>query len=477
MITKGYIFSIFYALLCLLLAFVLYKFGVTKKTTRKVVHILVGFEWVILNHFMGASIHFLVVCLSFLVLLFVSHRNNLMPMISSDGDNAPGTVYYAVAMSIMATVTLFIPKMMLPFGIGVFCTSLGDGFAGFIGQSITAKINKKIYGNKTVFGAVANFAFCFASILILKYIFSIDLSILDCVIVALFATEIELCVGRGLDNIAVTLGSAFLTFFILNCSATMDYIVPILLTPLMIAFAYKKKALTIGGIVAAIAIDIVISAALGNAGFLVLLALFVFGIFSDKIKKNSKKTANNEKKTSECRSYKQVLANSVVPTAMALLFAVSSNRIFVVAFACAFAEALSDTFASGFGVFSKKTYDIIGFKPCKNGLSGGVSLLGTLFSVVGASIIAILSSLLGIVSWLEIWIVVLCGFFGCLVDSILGSTVQVKYKCRNCGEIVEKKEHCNLKTEKHSGISFVDNNVVNLFGTIFATILSYILYM
>ena len=108
MIIKGYIFSVFYALICLAFAFVLYKIGVAKTTTRKVVHILVGFEWVILNHFMGAGIHFLAVCLLFLLILMVSYRKNLMPMISSDEDNAPGTVYYAVAMSIMATVTLFV---------------------------------------------------------------------------------------------------------------------------------------------------------------------------------------------------------------------------------------------------------------------------------------------------------------------------------------------------------------------------------
>nr|MBE6545708.1 hypothetical protein [Oscillospiraceae bacterium] len=135
MIVKGYLFSVLYALICLALGFVLYKFGVAKKITRKIVHILVGFEWVILYYFVGPGIHFLAVCLLFLALLAVSYRKNLMPMISSDADNAPGTVYYALAMSVMAAVTLFIPEMILPFGIGAFCTSLGDGLAGLVGQS------------------------------------------------------------------------------------------------------------------------------------------------------------------------------------------------------------------------------------------------------------------------------------------------------------------------------------------------------
>ena len=59
-----------------------------------------------------------------------------MPMISSDSDNAPGTVYYALAMTGVSLVGCFIPEVMLPFGIGVMCTSIGDGFAGVIGQLI-----------------------------------------------------------------------------------------------------------------------------------------------------------------------------------------------------------------------------------------------------------------------------------------------------------------------------------------------------
>ena len=477
MIIKGYIFSVFYALICLAFAFVLYNIGVAKTTTRKVVHILVGFEWVILNHFMGAGIHFLAVCLLFLLILMVSYRKNLMPMISSNEDNAPGTVYYAVAMSIMATVTLFVPKMILPFGIGVFCTSVGDGFAGLIGQSIKSSFNKRIYNNKTLFGTFANFVFSLTSIFVLKNIYAIDLSIVNCLLIAIFATELELFVGRGLDNIAVTLGAAFLSFFIINCPETANYIAPILLTPLMIAFASKKKALTIGGIAAALLVDIGISVSLGNAGFLILLSFFVFGIVSDKIKKKHKKSEQNELKSIECRSYKQVLANSLISLIFAILCIVTKQRIFAVAFVAGFAEALADTFASGFGVFSKHTVDIVRFKPCKKGLSGGVSFIGSICAVLGATLIAAVAYAVGLINAREIGVVILAGFLGCVVDSILGATIQVKYKCSTCGTIVEKKEHCQAKTVKNSGLSFVDNNLVNFLSTVFAAVLSIIFIM
>ena len=107
MIFWGYIGALSYGILCLLISMVAYKAGVPKRYTRKIVHILVGFEWVILYHTMGVGIHFIAVCLIFTALLAVSYKKSLMPMISSDGDNAPGTVYYGLSMTAMAIASLF----------------------------------------------------------------------------------------------------------------------------------------------------------------------------------------------------------------------------------------------------------------------------------------------------------------------------------------------------------------------------------
>ena len=132
-IIKGYIFSVLYGLICIAFGLLLYKLGLPKKYTRKTVHILVGFEWTILYIFMGPSLHFLAVCLAFTLLLLVTHVKKLVPAMSSDGDNAPGTVYYAVAMSVLATVSYFEPRFVLPFGIAVFCTSfISDAEESFI---------------------------------------------------------------------------------------------------------------------------------------------------------------------------------------------------------------------------------------------------------------------------------------------------------------------------------------------------------
>ncbi len=481
MIIKGYLYGVLYAVLCLAVAFVLYKVGVAKKITRKIVHILVGAEWIILYHFFGPSIHFLAVCLLFLIVLAISHRKNLMPMISSDGDNAPGTVYYAVAMSVMAIITLFIPDMILPFGIGVFCTSLGDGFAGLVGQSITAGWNKKVYGNKTLVGAAVNLLSCFGVALAFDRIFNLGLSVWHCIAIAILGLELELFTGLGLDNISITLGTSYLSYFFVSFPGAENYVVPILLTPAIIAFAYKKKALTVSGIIAAIILDVVISISLGNLGFIILLIFFVGGIAVDKIKKSKEKCRQKEKsgieKRGSCRDHVQVLANGSVAALCAILYLIIREDVFVIAFVASLAEALADTVASGIGVLHGRAFDPFRMKPCTPGVSGGMSLMGTSASAVAALIVATISLAFEPIGITSALIIALSAILGGIFDSFLGSLLQVKYKCTVCCNITEREEHCGVKTQKHSGIRFINNDTVNLLGTLFAASISAVLYL
>ena len=480
MIIKGYVFGVLYALLCLALAFVLYKLGTPEKITRKIVHILIGFEWVILNHFFGGGIHFLIVCILFLVLLLISHRKKLLPMISSDDENSPGTVYYGVAMTIMATVTLFVPDMIIPFGIGVFCTSLGDGIAGLLGQMINAPSNIKIYGNKTIYGTLFNLIASFIAVGLIQKEFNLGLSLLHILAIAFFATILELVTGKGLDNITVTLGSAFLAYFFVHIEGAENYIIPILITPIMIAFAYKKQALTVGGIVAAIIVDLIISVSIGNFGFTILLAFFVGGIITDKVKnkhKNKGRIATKQKQSgTERRSSLQVLANSLVAAICAAAYFITNEKVLLVAFVASLAEAFADTAASGIGVTVGRAYDLFRMRPCVPGISGGMSLLGTGASLIAAALISLLAFAFGAISPIEALLVLFVAFLGAIFDSFLGSLLQVKYKCRVCGTIVDSAEHCGKKNERYYGLSFVTNDTVNLLGTLFSAIFAGLLY-
>lgn len=480
MIVLGYIISILYVLLCVGGAMLLSVFRVPKKYTRKFVHILVGFEWVILYHFFGASVHFFAVCVLFTLLLFIDYKAKLLPAMSSDGDNAPGTVYYALAMTILSFASLFAGEIILPFGIAVFCTSLGDGFAGVVGQAVRAH-NPKIYGSKSLFGTVTNFAVCLIATATFSAIFNYPLEIWHCLAIAIFATEIELFVSRGLDNLILTISVAALAYFFVYIPGTSDYILPILLTPLIIALSYTKRALTIGGIILAVVMDLFVSISLKNFGFAVLTAFFAGSVVIDKIKKRRKNTEQNKdydiEKRGECRDVVQVFANGAVALVAAICYLITQNRLFIVAFVSSLAEAFADTTASGVGIFSKKTYDLFRGKRCDRGISGGVSLIGTFSSLIASFLIALVAFAFSKITVTELLIITAAGFFGCLFDSMLGSLVQVKYKCGVCGKITEREEHCGVRAQRYRGLLFIDNDVVNLLGTIFAAAFSVIIYV
>ena len=480
MVLKGYIFSIVYVLICLLAALVAYRLGVPKKITRKIVHIFVGFEWVILYHFFGASVHFLIVCLLFLVLLSIDYKMKLVPAMSSDGDNAPGTVYYAVAMTVMASVSMLLPRMIFPFGISVFCTSFGDGLAGIFGQAIK-RFNKKIYGNKTLVGTMANLLVSFVVTLVFSCAFGLEISVWYCLAISILAAEVELISGRGLDNLLITVAVSLFSYALLYIPGIVNYLAPILITPVIIAFAKKKNALTNGAIIAALLLDVIVSITFGNFGFAVLSLFFCGSILADKVKKNAKNTRQNEnkqaKKNGECRNVIQVLANGGMALIACGGFLFSGERVFLIMYVASLAEAFADTVASGVGALSDKVFDVFRFERCEPGLSGGMSVIGTLSSLMSATALSLFAFVTSALSPKEAILVTLAAFLGAVFDSMLGSLIQGKYICTVCKRLVEKREHCGEKTELHRGFSTVNNDVVNGLSTVFAAALSAIIFV
>lgn len=71
---------------------------------------------------------------------------------------------------------------------------------------------------------------------------------------------------------------------------------------------------------------------------------------------------------------------------MSIIYKLTADPIFEAAAIAASSECLADTFASDFGVsLGKKCYSPILHRPLKHvGINGGVSTIGTLFSVLGS---------------------------------------------------------------------------------------------
>lgn len=474
MVAKGYIFAFLYCALCILIALVASKLGARKKYTRKIVHILVGFEWFILQFYHGASYHFIIVCLIFVALLYIAYKFNLLPAMSSDSDNAPGTVFYGVSMTIMAVITYLIPEFIYPFGIAVVCTSVGDGFAGVVGGAVQ-KYNPKVYKNKTLFGALSNLVFSFIFTLLFVELFELHLAVWQILLISVFSAGLELISERGFDNITIPLGTSILAYSFMYIEGIVNYIVPIILTPFVILIVNRKKVLTPSGILFAVLLDIVVSVALGNFGFVLLLLFLALSVVIDKLKKIKTHGIDDISKRGDRRDEVQVIANGIVPAVMALCFVITGKPIFIVGYTATLAEAFADTAASGFGAFSNSAYDIFRFKKVAKGLSGGVSLIGTLSSLIAAIAFPFIAMAFGVLNLKFVFVSGFCAFAGAVFDSFLGSLCQAKYECERCGVVTEREVHCECKTKRISGLKVLDNDLVNVLSAVFAGVLAIII--
>ena len=72
----------------------------------------------------------------------------------------------------------------------------------------------------------------------------------------------------------------------------------------------------------------------------------------------------------------------------------------------------------------------------------------------------------------EFFIASFSGFLGAVFDSFLGSVFQAKYKCKVCGVMTEKEEHCSKPAELISGFAAIDNDVVNIISCAFSAVVA-----
>ncbi len=253
-------------------------------------------------------------------------------------------------------------------------------------------------------------------------------------------------------------------------SAKMDrmpplFFVALVLAPLAGLVAWKLKALTPSGAVAAAGVGFSHLAFGGWPGAGALLLFFVTSTALSKIGKRQKEALGFEK--SSRRDALQVLANGGVAALCALLIPMIGDRGFVLMLG-ALAAACADTWATEVGsLFGGTPRKITTLRPVRTGESGAISPLGTLAALCGAGLLASLcplfSPLLGVRGILS---VLLGGFLGSLVDSLLGATLQAQWKDSD-GNFTEIRHGKPAR-----GWTFMNNDTVNFIATLTGALLA-----
>lgn len=240
--------------------------------------------------------------------------------------------------------------------------------------------------------------------------------------------------------------------------------------------AFKRRSLSRSGIVGAIATGTTTFGLGGWSWGLSLIFFFVSSSLFSHFRAHDKEQAAADKfsKGSQ-RDISQVFANGGLAALLAigygLVYSHLLQQIFRAGFTGAIATATADTWATELGVLSTdKPRLITTGKPVAPGTSGGITLLGTAASALGA-----ISS--GLVFWLLQrcqktlailpLLALVSGLAGSLADSFLGATLQAMYYCPTCHKETERHIHsCGTRTTPLRGIAWFNNDVVNFVATL-----------
>lgn len=127
------------------------------------------------------------------------------------------------------------------------------------------------------------------------------------------------------------------------------------------------------------------------------------------------------------RNGKQAWSNGWWFAIYILLGYLTGANGFHIAAVAALATATSDTWATEVGLLPKhsKTISIVNFKQVTPGTDGGISLYGTVSAFLGSSLIGAVYMMFSYEDQLAVFLIIaISGFLGCLIDSVLGATVQ-----------------------------------------------------
>jgi uncharacterized protein (TIGR00297 family) len=242
--------------------------------------------------------------------------------------------------------------------------------------------------------------------------------------------------------------------------------------------AHRRRALTAGGAACAIAVGAIIFAFGGWVWGLVLIAFFALSSLLSSYRQADKRELADKFHKGAQRDLSQVLANGGLAALLSLLYHSHPTLALLAAFMGAMATVNADTWGTEIGVLSPVPPRlIISGRGVPTGTSGGVTLLGTAASTLGALFIGLLGYLLvcleavlkGTNALSLAWIIpatLFSGLLGSLFDSLLGATVQGIFYCAKCETETEKEVHgCGLRTSQVRGWRWLNNDVVNFLSS------------
>jgi uncharacterized protein (TIGR00297 family) len=255
----------------------------------------------------------------------------------------------------------------------------------------------------------------------------------------------ELMGSKGRDNLWIPLITVWL-LYVWSQQASVTFVSTMWLSFLLIPagiLACYRKWLSASGTVAALFLGMTIL--ISGFSLWPMLLFFLTGSVLSKLPGGK----SSDAKSGKARDHIQVFSNGGVALILAIANSVKPLPVWEYLYIISAAVACSDTWSSEIGQrFSKTAFDLRRFRLVPAGLSGCISVQGTLAAIAGAACIAVFAN-----SREQMFAVLLWGFAGSLLDSLLGAFLQARY-----GQEIQHDMGVGKPTQ---GFAAISNDVVN----------------
>ncbi len=444
--------------------------------TRKLVHISVGILIFFAPLIFTVALPAIVLAVIFIVVNFVAIKRGLLKGMHGTGRATYGTVFYPLAFLVL--VLLFWYRAPLVLSLSILVLALADAGAAIVGGSYRSPTEYRLTSDKkSVEGSMAMFVITFVTIYVGLLQFGLEehrvfeYAFLVSGITALTATAWEAISARGLDNLTVPLATAFLLAIFILPSMQVDLQQYALGTSLAIVIAVASYYVGFLSLSGSVAVFLLASPVFGIGGWkwtLPILAFFILSSILSKLGKGRKGELSDIFEKGSKRDYAQVLANGGIPGAILIGSVFIRGIDFYPLYVAAVAAVTADTWGTEIGLMRRnKTVLITTLREAPAGINGGISGLGMLGGLMGSAVVALVAF-----PWLSGWdvagLIVGAGVSASLIDSLLGATMQAKFRCSSCGKETEKRMHCAGSPDHPttqgvlvSGTRWMNNDAVN----------------
>lgn len=468
-----YIIVYVYLLLVMGIAFAVSKRSRNNEASRNIIHICAGLGWIIYRLLFPATIHPIILSSSFVILTIVTTKLKIRFIERDNG--SLGTVYFTGSMLVMSLLGFGSPFRFDIFGIAIICLSCGDASANIIGSRFGTR---NIYKQKSLQGTIACFGFSLLAMALLKYGFDIKLSFFAIILLSALCAITELFAG-DYDNVAIPAVLYTTAYIILTNENTSHLLLSLAVGVFMIGFAVKLKLLNLSASFILFFFAFVLYYFGGIKSYIALMLVFCVVIIVEKLLHTKTATIfQSMNKEYGLRNERQLIANALMIVLSIAIYGITKNVVFIISFFATIAEAIGDSIASDVGVLSRTDpFDICTFKKVPKGVSGGISILGTIASICVCLYTGILYCCIYEMNFHHFAAIVISSLLGIILDSVLGSKIQAQYRCAICGKVTEKERHCEQATTLEKGFRTFDNTKVNLICNIFSCVLACLLMM